>query len=457
VTGESSVRVSRRLLGGAPPPERIMHLGLGAFFRAHQAWYTARADDASEWGIVAVAGRSAGLAERLAAQDGVYTLVERGPAADRFELVGSVVRTVRGDDVAAFVAGLADPATAILTLTITEAGYRLGPDGRPDLTDPAVAGDLRLLREEATRHQAPPVPATALGRVLAGLDARRRRGAPPLAIVPCDNLPDNGRLVQRALAALAEAASPRLHDWLAGNVSVVSTSVDRITPRAAEGETAAVLEATGRLDAAPVVTEPFADWVLAGSFPAGRPGWETAGARFVDDIEPWELRKLWMLNGAHTLLASAGRLAGHATVADAIRDPGCRSAVERLWDEDARHLPDLDLAAYRAALLLRFQNGRIEHRLDQIAQDSVTKLRVRVVPVVARERASGRPAAGGAFAVAAWIATVLAGLDPVDGPVGAAKADPDPVRALLAAIDPSLAADPPFAAQVEQQALRFAG
>jgi fructuronate reductase len=352
--------------------------------------------------------------------------------------------------VAAFVTALADPATALLTLTITEAGYRLGADGRPDLADPAVVGDLRLLREAVTEGR-DAAPATALVRVLAGLEARRRRGAPQLTVVPCDNLPDNGGVVRRALSALAGEVTPRLKDYIDEAISVVSTSVDRITPRVAEEASAAVLEGTGRLDAASVVTEPFADWVLSGAFPSGRPAWETAGARFVDDIEPWELRKLWLLNGAHTLLAAAGRLAGHATVAEAIRDPRCRSAVERLWDEDVRHLPDLGLPAYRAALLARFENARIEHRLDQIAQDALTKLRVRIAPVAARERAAGRSATGCAFAIAAWISTVLDGLDPVDDVLRRALVAVDPVRALLAAVDPALAVDEAFALEVSAQ------
>ncbi len=349
------------------PPEHIVHLGLGAFHRAHQAWYTQRAADAADWGIVAFTGRSADLAVTLEAQDCVYTLVERGAERDHFERIGSIVRAVAGDDVAEFVRALASPATTILTLTITEAGYR---------------------------------PGTALERILLGLQRRRDAGCPGLAIVPCDNLPDNGGVVKRALLALAE---PELGEWISENVSFVSTSVDRITPRAAEGTSAEVFEATGWRDVAPVVTEPFADWVLSGDFPSGRPAWETAGARFVDEIEPWELRKLWMLNGAHSLLAAEGRLLGHATVAEAIADPRCLAAVRALWAEDARQLPDLDLDAYAVALLERFRNPRIVHSLDQIAIDSLTKVRVRIVPVALRELAAGRDAEACAHAIAAWI------------------------------------------------------
>jgi fructuronate reductase len=188
------------------------------------------------------------------------------------------------------------------------------------------------------------------------------------------------------------------------------------------------------------VTEPFHDWILSGTFPTGRPSWEDAGARYVEDIEPWEQRKLWLLNGAHTLLAFAGLRLGHRTVAEAIDDPWLRSAVELLWADASRQLPtNLDLPAYCAALCERFSNSRIAHQLTQIAEDGTEKLRLRIVPVCVAELNDGRLPAGGALAVAAWVASDAARL-----------ADPD--RA-LAALDPALtrsdqAAD--FAAAVKQ-------
>ena len=377
-TALADVRLSRAAAGVPTPPERIVHLGLGAFHRAHQAWFTAHAADADEWGIAAFTGRSRDLVDRLGPQDGLYTLVERAADGDRFELIPSIVRVEAGDDVPRFVTAVADPQVAILTLTITEAGYRLYADGTPDLEDEAVASDVERLRNAFARDAPGDTtdavrPATALGRVLLALDARRRADAGPIALVPCDNLPDNGGLLGRALADLAGRTSPDLAAWLGASVSAGSTSIDRITPAIdAEAETHAVLEATGWLDAAPVVTEPFSDWVLEGDFPAGRPDWESAGARFVDEIAPWENRKLWMLNGAHTVLATFGQTRGHTVVSAAIEDPVCSDLVEALWDDDARQLPGFDLADYRAALLERFRNPRIGHRLAQIAQDSTT-------------------------------------------------------------------------------------
>jgi fructuronate reductase len=462
VTGPAPIatRLTRDALDLTEPPERIVHLGLGAFHRAHQAWYTAHASDADQSGIVAFTGRSRDLVDRLSGQDGLFTLVERGGDGDRLEVVPSIVRVEAGDDVPAFVAAVADPRVAILTLTITEAGYRLAADGTPDPADPVVASDLALLRVALAGDRsagpsaaaASACPETALGRILLALDARRNAGAGPIAIVSCDNLPDNGGLLRHALADLAGRISSDLAGWLAQSVSVVSTSVDRITPAIdVESESAAVAEASGWRDAAPVVTEPFSDWVLSGAFPAGRPRWEAAGARFVEDLEPWENRKLWMLNGAHTVLATFGRTRGHALVSTAIEDPTCRRLVEALWDDDARQLPGLGLAEYRASLLERFRNPRIEHRLAQIAQDSTTKVRLRIVPVALGERAAGRSAGGCASAIAAWMIGVIQGFAPTPGGLEATtlvSLDASARQALLSALDERLAADVPFATRV---------
>ncbi|PZF86337.1 oxidoreductase [Jiangella anatolica] len=420
----------------------MVHLGVGAFHRAHQAWYTAHAAEPGEWGILGFTGRSRETADRLTSQDGLYTLVERGPDGDRFEVIGSIARAEPGERVDELAAALGRARTAVVTLTITEAGYRLGGDGTPDRTDPAVAADLRLLGEAIPAGADPAAlrPVTVLGRLVAGLEARRRTGAGPIALVSCDNLPDNAGLLAGAIGTFADAASAELARWVSREVAYVATSVDRITPRSEPSLSEAVRDATGWLDVAPVVTEPFSDWVLAGEFPAGRPAWEEAAARFVARIEPWELRKLWLLNGAHSLLSFAGPLRGCRTVADAIADPWCRRAVERLWADGVRQLPSgLDLDRYRVQLMARFENPRIAHRLDQIAIDGLTKVRLRVVPVARRELATGGNALGCAQALGAWVASTLAGtVEP-----GATIGD------LLGRVDADLARDGRFAARVE--------
>jgi fructuronate reductase len=428
---------------------RIVHVGLGAFSRAHQAWYTDVVDEAGEWGISAFTGRNATAADELAPQDGLFTLIERSAVGDSATIVSSIVEAVDGARLDRFVELLAATPTALVTLTVTEAGYRLTPTGEPNRDDAAVNRDIDWL-SSALGHVLPDSfeggPVTTLGRLVLGLHARRLAGSGPLAIVPCDNMPDNGRFVKSGVLALARLVNAETATWIADNVSFVSTSVDRITPKTtpADRETAATL--TGFADRAPVVTEPFRDWVLSGEFPAGRPAWEKAGARFVDEIEPFERRKLWLLNGAHSLLAYAGRLRGHETVAAAIGDPMCLNWVNEYWDAACAHLGDgLDLDAYRAALLDRFENARIEHRLAQIGMEGVTKLRVRAAPIILAERAAGRTGEAPIRAIGAWVALVMAGADLPDaaaeGIAAALASAGDVLTELVRLIDPQLADD----------------
>jgi fructuronate reductase len=440
-------RLNRTLHPAAKPPVRIVHLGLGAFHRSHQAWYTGQAGDAADWGIAAFTGRRPDAAVALAEQDGLFTLVERADSGDSFAVVGSIVEAVDGADVQRLAELVAAPATAMVTLTVTEAAYRLGADGKLDTNASDVAADLGLLTSGSGN------PSTPLGRLVFALAARRVAGAGPIAVVCCDNLANNGTVAHNAVTGLAAAWDSDLAAWVEANVSFVSTSVDRITPRTTEADIAAVEAACGYHDNSPVVAEPFTNWVLSGDFPAGRPRWEDAGAVFVDHIEPFENRKLWLLNGAHSLLAYAGQLRGHTTVAEALADPECRNAVERFWDEAEANLSgaaaagaDLQIPAYRDALLARFSNARIAHHLAQIAMDGSTKLRMRSVPVLQAERAQGRSGAAAALMIAAWMdfsAAAETFHDPLAAEVAEANklAGAERVRALLALVDPAVAAD----------------
>ena len=440
-------RLNRRLRPSAKSPVRIVHLGLGAFHRSHQAWYTHQAGDAADWGIAAFTGRRPDAALALAEQDGLYTVVERADAGDSFTVVSSIVEAVDGADVQRLAELLAAPATAVVTLTITEAAYRLGSDGQLDRTTSDVVADLALLAS-GSGH-----PTTPLGRLVLALAARRAAEAGPLAVVCCDNLSNNGTVAHNAVVGMAGAWNEGLAGWIDANVSFVSTSVDRITPRTTDEDVAVVEAACGYRDNSPVVAEPFSNWVLSGDFPAGRPRWEDAGAVFVADIEPYENRKLWLLNGAHSLLAYAGQLRGHTTVARALADPLCLQAVERFWDEAEANLAgggtagaDLQIPAYRAALLARFSNARIAHHLAQIAMDGSTKLRMRAVPVLQAERAAGRTGAAAALMIAAWMdysAAAASFQDPLADEVAAANliSGAERIRALLALVDPVLAAD----------------
>jgi len=394
----------------------IVHLGIGAFARAHLAWYTQHASG-QPWGITAFTGRSPAIAEALAAQDGRYTLVTRAADGDTAEVVDVVVAAHPGGDDTAWTAALASPDTTVVTLTVTEQGYRAGSD----------------------------VPA----RLVAGLDSRRRAGAGPVTLMSLDNLTHNGEVLRQAVCDAV--TDPSLQAWIDATVTFPSSMVDRITPATTDADVAALAAVPGALgdDRVPVVTEPFTEWVVEDAFAGERPAWETAGARVVDDVTPYEQRKLWLLNGSHSLLAYLGLLLGHETVERAMADPVCRSAVEDLWDEAAQELtlPADQVADARVALVERFANPRIRHTLVQIASGGSQKLPVRVVDVV-RHRLDRDPAAGigsgAATLLAAWWLHVTTQPDLVNDP-GAPGAGSD-VHDVLAVVAPDLDTTPVVAA-----------
>lgn len=420
------------------PPIRAAHLGLGAFFRAHQAWYTEQANlhgtadmdgtgDGEQWGYHAFTGRSPAMAEALTAQDCLYTLLVRSADDDEATVISSVSRASDGADVAAWRQALADPATALLTLTITEAGYL--PDS------------------------------SAAERIVDGLRARRDASDAPLAIVSCDNLPHNGRVARDVVLAAAERVDTGLAGWIRSRVSFVSTMVDRITPATTAEDVAAARSLTGKDDLVPVVTEPFTEWVLSGDFPAGRPRWEVAGARFVPDIEPFEQRKLWLLNAGHSLLAYVGLLRGAATIDEAIASPDSRELLERLWQEAAAVLPfpaeEIDAAL--EALRTRFTNPRIRHRLTQIGAGGSQKLPPRILDVHRARRAAGLPAGtGGAAALAAWLWHLRGDPELISDPsaaplleeIRAGSADGSPGASVLGLLAPELASDTELVAAI---------
>lgn len=447
-----------RRTGGAPPV-RLVHLGLGNFFRAHQAWYTTNASNAAEWGIAAFTGRSTKRSQaRVAAlrsQDGLYTLITRAADGDRFEVVRSIARIHLGDEHAAWLAYLADPQVQVVTTTITEAGYLRGPDGGLDVDRTEVTTDIEALRADVMA----PVN-TAPAKLVAGFAARRLAGAGPLTVVPCDNLPGNGAAVAQVISDLAELVDPELLRWIRDNVLYATTMVDRITPEPTLEDIAGVEAATGVRDRAAIVTEPFTEWVISGDFAADRPRWEDAGAIFTTDVAPFENRKLWMLNGAHSLLAYAGSIRGHVTVADAMRDPTCLRWLDEWWVASSRHLslPAAENAAYRAALIERFANPRMQHRLDQIAWDGSLKLPIRVLPTVRNELAAGALTSGVVRPLAAWVCHVRgSGAKVTDARAAdflpfAGGPLPEAVRLLLRALDPELAENEAVVAAVIAEA-----
>jgi fructuronate reductase len=445
-----SVGCARRLSrvagdGRAAAPVRILHLGLGSFFRAHQCWYSEHAPDAEQWGIAAFTGRSSSaLVRELDAQRGLYTVLTRDTGEDRFERVSSLSRAHAASAHDAWLSYFRQQRLAVVTVTVTEAGYLASAGGGLEIGHHALQADLEALR----RDRCAPV-RTAAARLLAGLAARREADGGPLALVPCDNLADNGLLAGRIVRELAELLDAPLATWIAESLSVVSTVVDRITPATTAQDVQIVLRSTGRDDRCPVVTEPFSEWVLSGSFPAGRPRWEDAGAIVTDDLRPFEQRKLWLLNGGHSLLAYAGSIAGHETVADAILDETCRFWLAQWWDAVAPHLqqPAGEIADYKASLLQRWANPRIAHRLAQIAADGSQKLPIRILPVLRAERCAGRLPAGATRVLAAWICHLRGNGAPVSDPCAAEYVElaagprDEAVKRVLGKLDPDLGDD----------------
>lgn len=385
----------------------IVHLGAGAFHRAHQAVYT---DDAlgksgGDWMITGVSLRSPDVADALDPQHGFYTLLTRGTEGVAARIVGSIRGVfVAQENPGAILTLLAAPETKIVSLTITEKGYGLDPKtGGLDRSHPAIAADLAAGKS----------PQGAIGFIVEALLRRRRNGLKGFTVLCCDNLPGNGGVVRRLVTEFAEARDPSLGSFIASEVSFPSTMVDRITPASTEKTLADALALTGHDDRAAVETEPFSQWIIEDDFVAGRPDWEAGGALFVKDVAPYEKMKLRMLNGTHSMLAYAGFIAGHKYVRDVMADTGLAALVKRHMAAAARTLdpvPGVDLERYAKDLHARFANPAISHETYQIAMDGTQKLPQRLIEpaMIALER--DLPLDAYAFAVAAWMRYAL-GMD----------------------------------------------
>jgi fructuronate reductase len=385
----------------------IVHLGVGAFHRAHQAVYT---DDIlaadRRWGIVAASLQSPDTFDALQPQNGLYTLAVRSEQGEALRVIGAIKRLVVAPrDVEGLIRAMADPATRIVSLTVTEKGYCHDPStGELNEDHPDIVRDLG--------H--PHAPKSAPGFLVEALRRRRASGVAPFTVLTCDNLPSNGRTVKRVLTRFAERIDEDLGRFVAGEVSCPSTMVDRIVPSTSDDDRERVRRAIGVVDAWPVVTEPFTQWVIEERFSLGRPAWEKAGAEFVADVEPYEHMKLRLLNGSHSTLAYLGYLAGYETIADAMADPAFARLVEELMDDEVTptlHLPSgADVAAYKRALMGRFKNPALRHRTWQIAMDGSQKLPQRILGTVRDRLRDNAPLERLALAVAAWMRYV-AGID----------------------------------------------
>jgi fructuronate reductase len=404
------MRLSRAMVAHLPPAIRrpprgeigtgIVHFGPGAFHRAHQASYIdTLLDHDPRWGIAAVSMRSRGTVAALSEQEGFYTIAVRD-AEPSFRLIDAHRAFLGPENAAETRRLLADAAIELVTMTVTEKGYCLAPDGTLDL------GHVDIVAELAGTD----TPRSVIGWIVAGLAARRAAGTAPFTVMPCDNLAANGRKIHAALVAFAAQHDADLARWISDEVHVPCTMVDSITPASDDALYADVAGVLGMEDRAAVQREAFVQWVIEDTGQGG-PDLAAAGATLTSDVTAWERAKLRILNGAHSALAYIGLLRGAVTVAEAMADADLARFVETMIARDiAPTLPaslGLDLDAYAAAVLRRFRNPVIVHRLEQIAQDGTQKLPYRLGDTLAANREAGRLPAQVIAAFGAWVAFVM--------------------------------------------------
>jgi mannitol 2-dehydrogenase len=411
----------------------IIHFGVGGFHRAHQAMYLDRLLDGgagTDWGIcgVGVMPADAEMAQALAAQDHLYTLVVKH-ADGRYDarVIGSIVDYLFApDDPQAVIGRLADPRTEIVSLTITEGGYAIDDvTGRFDPTTPGVAEDLR----PGT------VPHTVFGLVTAALEQRRRERRTPFTIVSCDNLPGNGSLAREAFVSFARQKNPGLAHWMEQEVRFPNSMVDRITPVTTQADRAEIAARFGINDRWPVVCEPFTQWVLEDAFSSRRPPLEDVGVQIVSDVAPYELMKLRLLNASHQAMAYFGRLLGYTYVHEAAQDPLVRHFLRRYMDEEATPtldpVPGIDLREYKDTLIERFSNPEIRDTIARLAAESSDRIPKWVLPVIRDQLAHDGPVTQSAAIVASW-ARYAEGVDEQGEPIEVVDRRRDEVMAAAA-------------------------
>ncbi|MEB0208370.1 mannitol dehydrogenase family protein [Pseudomonas sp. CCC3.1] len=439
----------------------IVHLGLGAFHRAHQAVYLQRNHNRhgqGHWGLCSANLRSnRALVEQLREQQGRYAVAEY---QDREQVTLRDITVLRealfvgdgGHELEELLQRMANPQTRIVTLTVTEKGYCLNPaTGQLRLDDPAIVHDLAT----------PGTPRSAPGIVLEALRRRRMAGIPAFTVLCCDNMPDNGQRTRQAVSGLAAAQDSELAQWVEQQVAFPGCMVDRIVPAMDAQAFARLEQQLDCHDRAAVVCERFSQWVIEDHFPQGRPDWEVEGVQMVADVRPFETMKLRLLNGSHSLLAYIGLLAGHESVYEAISDPDLLAFIRRYMNQEAAPTLDMpagiDVAGYARDLCTRFANDSLQHRLRQIAMDGSQKLPQRWLQGAGQLLDAGRSIDCIALGVAAWIHTCtqpLAGsaMHVVDDPLSATFADLAGRFDGAQLVDAFLDLEQVFAAQLSTQA-----
>ncbi|HSH82552.1 MAG TPA: mannitol dehydrogenase family protein [Herpetosiphonaceae bacterium] len=389
----------------------IVHVGVGGFHRAHQAVYL---DDLAGHGItldwgehgVGLLPADKHMAEALIPQDCLFTVVARDAGGDTARVIGSMTNYLFAPDNRARVLDrLADPATRIVSLTITEGGYNVDSHtGRFDADHPVIQADV---------HH-PDLPSGVFGYLCAALDRRRRAGAPPFTVLSCDNLQGNGTIARTAVTSFARLQDDRLADWIEANVAFPNGMVDRITPQTTAADRALVAETFGIVDAWPVMTEPFTQWVLEDTFCNGRPPLEQVGVQVVSDVHPYETMKLRLLNASHQAMGYLGYLAGYHYIHDVMADADFRAFIARLMKDEVAPLlppvPGIDLAGYQQTLLERFANPKIGDQVARICTDGSDWMPKFLLPSLVEALHQGRPHRLLTLAVAGWL-RYLRGVD----------------------------------------------
>lgn len=361
----------------------IVHLGLGAFHRAHQCVYTddAIAHSGGDWGVIGVSMRSDTVSQQLTPQDCLYSVLSEDADESELRIIGVIKKVlVAHRDLAEVTAVIADPKIHLVTLTITEKGYNLAADGISlDRDDPIISADLA--------H--PDQPTSAIGLLALGLFERYNNGGAALTVLSCDNLSENGKQLKALVTDYAQSSFPKMLGWLANKVTFPCSMVDRIVPAMTDEQREQQSDRLGVFDQAAVNTEPFSQWIIEDNFAADRPAWEKVGVQLVAHVAPYEEIKLRLLNACHSAIAYCGLLAGTDTVDQLMRDEALGLFITRLMNQDL--IPnldgpaDFDLSEYRDRLLARFCNPRLEHRCEQIAMDGTEKIRQRWLPTLQRE------------------------------------------------------------------------
>lgn len=393
----------------------IVHIGVGGFHRAHLATYADELAAAGHrgWAITGSGVRRAdsAMAEVLEAQDGLYTLITRSETATSVRVIGSIVDYVLADDdTEPLVARIADPATRIVSMTVTEGGYPVNEDSRS--FDP---------------KQAPAGPGSAFGIIVAGLRRRRDLGVGPLTVMSCDNVIGNGNVSRVAVLGVAEEQDAALARWINDNVTFPNGMVDRITPATTDADRTFLADKYGLHDAWPVVTEPFRQWVIEDSFADGRPPWDDLGITVTSDVEPYELMKLRLLNAGHSTMAYLAALAGLELVDEAMREPLISGFLASFLENEAGpvlpNIPGIDVPAYQATLIERFSNPAIGDQISRLCMDGSAKFPKFLMPTIRNQLRAGGPIQLSALALAGWCSYLVGIAD--DGSEFTPASDPD--------------------------------